>query len=112
MPGISGIPPGCGFSRGRYPVVVPLMPQTVRAGLASTGYLLPTLRVGLVSEPEENLKLARALEIAMLDNPGSAPYLAIMAATAPPVAEPGRIEEIEDKPKSGLEPGYLVVCWN
>src|SRR5205814_1581388 len=25
---------------------------------------------------------------------------------------PGRIEEVEDKPKSTLEPGYLVVCWN
>ena len=35
-----------------------------------------------------------------------------MAATATPVAEPGKIEEIEDKPKSGLEPGYLVICWN
>ena len=35
-----------------------------------------------------------------------------MAATATPEVRPGSIEEIEDKPKSGLEPGFLVICWN
>ena len=35
-----------------------------------------------------------------------------MAETAPPAVRPGTIEEIEDKPKSGREPGFLVICWN
>ena len=35
-----------------------------------------------------------------------------MAAIAVPEVHPGRIEEIEDKPKSGQEPGFLVICWN
>ena len=35
-----------------------------------------------------------------------------MVETATPELLPGKIEEIEDKPKSTLEPGYLVVCWN
>jgi ATP-dependent Clp protease adaptor protein ClpS len=35
-----------------------------------------------------------------------------MAATAIPEIQPGIVETTEDKPKSGLEPGYLVVCWN
>ena len=35
-----------------------------------------------------------------------------MAVTAIPDVRPGSIEEIEDKPKSGLEPGFLVICWN
>jgi len=25
---------------------------------------------------------------------------------------PGLEQEAEDKPRSGLEPGYLVICWN
>ena len=35
-----------------------------------------------------------------------------MAATATPEIRPGIVQTTEDKPKSGLEPGYLVVCWN
>ena len=35
-----------------------------------------------------------------------------MAATATPEVRPGKIEEVEEKPKSGLEPGFLVICWN
>src|SRR2546421_10004074 len=35
-----------------------------------------------------------------------------MAATATPEIKPGKIEEIEDLPKSTLEPGFLVICWN
>ena len=35
-----------------------------------------------------------------------------MAATATPEILPGTIQETKDKPKSGLEPGYLVICWN
>jgi ATP-dependent Clp protease adaptor protein ClpS len=35
-----------------------------------------------------------------------------MAAIATPEIKPGKIEQIEDKPKSNLEPGFLVICWN
>jgi len=35
-----------------------------------------------------------------------------MAETAAPVILPETTQETEDKPKSGLEPGYLVICWN
>jgi len=35
-----------------------------------------------------------------------------MAATATPEVVPGIVQETKDKPKSGLEPGYLVICWN
>ena len=35
-----------------------------------------------------------------------------MAATATPEIAPVVVQEPQDKPKSGLEPGYLVVCWN
>jgi len=35
-----------------------------------------------------------------------------MAETATPTLLPGTIEEVEEKPKSSLEPGYLVICWN
>jgi ATP-dependent Clp protease adaptor protein ClpS len=35
-----------------------------------------------------------------------------MAETATPDVSPGTIETTEEKPKSGLEPGYLVICWN
>jgi ATP-dependent Clp protease adaptor protein ClpS len=27
-------------------------------------------------------------------------------------ALPGTTPETEEKPRSGLEPGYLVICWN
>jgi ATP-dependent Clp protease adaptor protein ClpS len=47
-----------------------------------------------------------------LDNDSMTSYLAFMSATETPVIEPGKIEEIESNPKSGLEPGYLVICWN
>ena len=35
-----------------------------------------------------------------------------MAATASPEVRPGTIQEEKDQPTSGLEPGYLVICWN
>ena len=35
-----------------------------------------------------------------------------MAETATPELLPGTIQEVEDKPKSGLDPGYVVICWN
>ena len=35
-----------------------------------------------------------------------------MVETATPEARPGTIKQVAEKPKSGLEPGYLVVCWN
>src|SRR5213594_3547731 len=35
-----------------------------------------------------------------------------MATTAEPPILPGTERRVEDKPKSGLEPGYLVICWN
>ena len=39
-------------------------------------------------------------------------YFAPMAETATPELLPGTIQEQEEKPKSELEPGYLVICWN
>ncbi len=38
--------------------------------------------------------------------------LARMAESATPGVLPGTVEVTEDKPKSLLEPGYLVICWN
>ncbi len=35
-----------------------------------------------------------------------------MAETVPPELLPGRVTEQEDQPRTGLEPGYLVICWN
>jgi ATP-dependent Clp protease adaptor protein ClpS len=35
-----------------------------------------------------------------------------MAETAVPEILPGSVQEAEEKPKSGVEPGYLVICWN
>jgi ATP-dependent Clp protease adaptor protein ClpS len=35
-----------------------------------------------------------------------------MAETATPEMLPGTVVEQQDKPKSSLEPGYLVICWN
>jgi ATP-dependent Clp protease adaptor protein ClpS len=35
-----------------------------------------------------------------------------MAETTMPVIQPGVVEVTEDQPKSTLEPGYLVICWN
>jgi ATP-dependent Clp protease adaptor protein ClpS len=35
-----------------------------------------------------------------------------MAETTMPGIQPGVIEEIGEQPKSTLEPGYLVICWN
>jgi ATP-dependent Clp protease adaptor protein ClpS len=32
--------------------------------------------------------------------------------TATPAAAPGTIQEPEEKSKSGLDSGYLVICWN
>jgi ATP-dependent Clp protease adaptor protein ClpS len=35
-----------------------------------------------------------------------------MTETAQPQVAPGHVEVEEGDPKTGLEPGYLVVCWN
>ena len=35
-----------------------------------------------------------------------------MAETAIPQVLPGQAPTAEEKPKSRLEPGYLVICWN
>jgi ATP-dependent Clp protease adaptor protein ClpS len=35
-----------------------------------------------------------------------------MAETATPEILPGKLLEQKDKPMSGFEPGYLVICWN
>ncbi len=35
-----------------------------------------------------------------------------MSETAVPELLPGAVQEEQEKPKSGLEPGYLVICWN
>lgn len=35
-----------------------------------------------------------------------------MTETVLPAAQPGTIEIEESKPKSKLDPGFLVVCWN
>jgi ATP-dependent Clp protease adaptor protein ClpS len=35
-----------------------------------------------------------------------------MVETAAPEVRPGTVEEQETRPKAGLEPGYLVICWN
>jgi ATP-dependent Clp protease adaptor protein ClpS len=35
-----------------------------------------------------------------------------MAANGTPELLPGTVQVAEEKPKSSLEPGYLVICWN
>ena len=35
-----------------------------------------------------------------------------MAETVTPELRPDVVPDQEEKPRSGLEPGYLVVCWN
>lgn len=35
-----------------------------------------------------------------------------MAETAVPEVRPGTVQLEQEKPKSALEPGYLVICWN
>ena len=35
-----------------------------------------------------------------------------MVETATPEVLPGTIKETKEKPRSDLEPGYLVICWN
>ena len=35
-----------------------------------------------------------------------------MAETATPELLPGTVQETQDQPEAGLEPGYLVICWN
>lgn len=36
----------------------------------------------------------------------------LMTETALPEVQPGVVEAEETKPKSDLDPGYLVVCWD
>jgi|SRR5215831_5403243 len=35
-----------------------------------------------------------------------------MADVAVPEVQPGKVETTEEKSESGLEPGYLVICWD
>ncbi len=35
-----------------------------------------------------------------------------MAETVTPDLLPGTVEVTEEKPKSGLDSGYVVICWN
>jgi ATP-dependent Clp protease adaptor protein ClpS len=35
-----------------------------------------------------------------------------MAETVTPELSPGIVLEQQEEPKSSLEPGYLVICWN
>jgi ATP-dependent Clp protease adaptor protein ClpS len=51
-------------------------------------------------------------EFRWLDKRGFLSYFGAMAGTAKPEIHPGNVQVTEDKPKSGLEPGYLVICWN
>ena len=53
-----------------------------------------------------------APRLAALDNPPRLLYFAVMAETALPEVLPGTTQETEDTPRSDLEPGYLVICWN
>ncbi len=48
----------------------------------------------------------------LLDKAADLFYCGSMAETETPVMEPGVIETTEEKGKSELEPGYLVICWN
>jgi ATP-dependent Clp protease adaptor protein ClpS len=47
-----------------------------------------------------------------LDNLAVVFYDACMAETVEPDILPEIVPEVQDKPKTGLEPGYLVICWN
>jgi len=47
-----------------------------------------------------------------LDKAGRILYLNDMPEIATPEMLPGTIREAEEKPRSALEPGYLVICWN
>jgi ATP-dependent Clp protease adaptor protein ClpS len=51
-------------------------------------------------------------EFRRLDRRGFCSYFGGMAGTATPEIQPGIVQTTEEKPKSGLEPGYLVICWN
>jgi ATP-dependent Clp protease adaptor protein ClpS len=53
-----------------------------------------------------------ASKFRLLDKRGVFFYVGVMAETATPQIQPGIVQTTEDKPKSGLEPGYLVICWN
>ncbi len=48
----------------------------------------------------------------MLDKAVDLFYSKAMPETVTPERLPGTVEVEEDKPKSSLEPGYLVICWN
>jgi ATP-dependent Clp protease adaptor protein ClpS len=39
-------------------------------------------------------------------------YFSAVAETSMPEILPGSVQVAEEKPKSDLEPGYLVICWN
>ena len=48
----------------------------------------------------------------MLDKLELVFYFSVMMETAMPEVAPTIVPEQQEKPKTGLEPGYLVVCWN
>jgi len=51
-------------------------------------------------------------EFARLDKIGVISYFGGVAETVTPRIQPGIVQTTEEKPKSNLEPGYLVICWN
>ncbi len=55
---------------------------------------------------------ARPPALRDLDNRPRFSYVPAVAETATPELLPDVTEREQDKPKSGLEPGYLVICWN
>ena len=57
-----------------------------------------TCRIGVPSAPLDNFRFLF--------------YFGVMAETATPDVQTGTVQEAEEKPKSTLEPGFLVVCWN
>ncbi len=47
-----------------------------------------------------------------LDNHAAISYVGVMADSATPEIQTGVVQTTEEKPKSTLDPGYLVICWN
>lgn len=60
----------------------------------------------------EILPMAALQPCGHLDKPPLFFYFDLMAETVTPEVLPVVVPEQEEKPRSGLEPGYLVICWN
>jgi ATP-dependent Clp protease adaptor protein ClpS len=71
--------------------------------------LIPSHRSNTVGYPLRSLAIR---DLVRLDNLPPVSYLALMASIATPEVRPGTVQTTEDQPKSTLEPGYLVICWN